>query len=93
MKDKVQTTHAGKNILVETTNESRHSHPTDKLVTIVDVLTNAQIIELYKARMPEEDIIRIAIDWLAHQPEFAKSNVRGGEHNLKYGDLIQFTYK
>lgn len=91
-KGKVQTVDDGTNVLVETTESSnQHYSHLNKLVEVLHVLTNDDVIEEWKLRDKTfEDELELATKWIRKQNGFASSNCYDESLNILGGSIVKY---
>lgn len=89
-KGKVQTNDYKVNVLVETESSSnQHYSHLNRGVIISKVLTDDEIIELWRNRK-DNDELQLAKDWIKKQPNYATSNCEDKKNNIKYQSIVNY---
>jgi len=92
MHNKVQTNDHGVTVLVETEHSTnRHHSPLNRRVKNIRVLSDDEIIERWRKRMENDELI-LAKAWIKRMQCFAISNCEDTKLKLKYNDIVQFAY-
>lgn len=87
---KVQTNKHSENVLVQTEkSDNRHYSHLNRAVLIQSVLTDEEIIKVWKNR-DENDDLKLAKDWIVRQDGYASSNCIDKIHRIKYGTIVKF---
>ncbi len=87
---KVQTNRDNVNVLVETTNSSNtHYHSTDKAVDVEKVLSDDEIVNLWRNR-DQNNELHLAKDWIGKQKGYAWSNIEDGTLNISCGSIVKY---
>lgn len=90
IKAKVQTNEYNVNLLVETEKSSnRHFSSYNKEVLVTAVLTDSEIIKLWKERK-NDDEIELAKNWIREQEGYAISNCVDKTLNITYRSIVKY---
>ena len=89
---KVQTNEYKVNVLVETQDSSnRHYHHSNVPVNVNKVLTDIEILEIWKNRdLTIQKELELAKDWIKTQPNYAVSSCIDKVNNIDYQSIIQY---
>lgn len=91
MKAKVQTNDESINILVETTSSSnRHYSHLDKMVDVIRVLSDSEIIELWEQRKIDDNKLSLAKVWIQKQEGYAVSNCVDNSMLISYSSVVKY---
>jgi ribosomal protein S4E len=91
VKGKVQKNKKGVNVLVEISGgDTRSFYSLNKKVVVNNVLSNEEIIKLWKLRKIDDEL-KLARAWLIRQDGYALSVCEGD--NISYSSVVQYTEK
>ena len=91
MRNKVQTTDHGTNVLVECENsDGRHYSHLDFEVKNVKALTRQELIAKFHELATEDDIVDFAKQMLKKIPGFAISDTSNRDKSIKDNDLVSY---
>ena len=89
-KGKVQNNEHGVNVLVETdTSSNSHISRFNTDVTIVSVLTDSEIVAMWKNR-DDKDEIDLAKQWIKSQDGYATSNCKDEYLGISHQSIVKF---
>lgn len=91
-KGKVQTNDYKVNVLVETvTSSNQHYSHLNKEVSVTKVLSDEEIIDLWKNRKVKgDDELELAKKWLMKEKGYAISNIKDDTLNIDFDSVVAY---